>query len=59
MIPPSKRLVNVDGVDADLKVDLRVYSYLRKIQLLAARLYEGQTTNFRTLGGGFAPVAIL
>ena len=59
IIPPSKRLVNVDGVDADLKVDLRVFSYLGKIQLLAARLYEGQTTNFRTLGGGFAPVAIL
>jgi hypothetical protein len=26
------------------------------IQLVAARLYQGQTTNFRTPGGGFAPV---
>jgi hypothetical protein len=59
LIPPSKRLVNVDGVDADLKVDIRVYTYRGKIQLLAARLYEGQTTNFRTLGGGFAPVVVL
>ena len=26
------------------------------LQLFAARLYQGQTTNFRTPGGGFAPV---
>ncbi|MFO1346348.1 MAG: hypothetical protein U1E85_08615 [Rhodocyclaceae bacterium] len=26
------------------------------IQLVVARLYQGQTTNFRTPGGGFAPV---
>ena len=26
------------------------------VQWLAARLYQGQTTNFRTPGGGFAPV---
>jgi hypothetical protein len=24
--------------------------------LLAARIYQGQTTNLRTAGGGFAPV---
>jgi hypothetical protein len=29
------------------------------IQLMAARLYQGQTTNFRTAGGGFAPVYLL
>jgi hypothetical protein len=23
---------------------------------MAARMYQGQTTNFRTPGGGFAPV---
>jgi len=26
------------------------------VQWVAARLYQGQTTNFRTPGGGFAPV---
>jgi hypothetical protein len=26
------------------------------VQLVCARLYQGQTTNFRTPGGGFAPV---
>jgi hypothetical protein len=25
---------------------------------MAARLYQGQTTNFRSAGGGFAPVYI-
>ena len=27
-----------------------------QVLLVAARLYQGQTTNFRTAGGGFAPV---
>jgi len=44
----------IDG--ASLKYDLRCYVYDGKIQLVAARLYQGQTTNFRTPGGGFALV---
>ena len=39
-----------------LKFDLRAYAYDAEVQWLAARLYQGQTTNFRTPGGGFAPV---
>ena len=39
-----------------LKFDLRAYAYNGQVQWLAARLYQGQTTNFRTPGGGFAPV---
>jgi hypothetical protein len=30
--------------------------YDAAVQLITARLYQGQTTNFRTSGGGFAPV---
>jgi hypothetical protein len=30
--------------------------YRGRVQLISARLYQGQTTNFRTPGGGFAPV---
>ncbi|HSD41639.1 MAG TPA: hypothetical protein VLD36_07205 [Burkholderiales bacterium] len=56
--PPSERLVEVDGTESDLKLDLRGYVYQGAIQLLAARLYAGQTTNFRTPGGGFAPVFV-
>jgi hypothetical protein len=38
------------------KVDIRCYVYDGVTQLLAARLYQGQTTNFRTAGGGSSPV---
>ncbi|MBY0578542.1 MAG: hypothetical protein K2P57_05800 [Burkholderiales bacterium] len=41
-----------------MKYDYRNFAYKGRIQLLAARLYQGQTTNFRTTGGGFAPVVI-
>ena len=39
-----------------MKFDLRAYTYGGAVQWVAARLYQGQTTNFRTPGGGFAPV---
>jgi hypothetical protein len=53
---PSERRVRVDGAGNDFKLDIRAYAYAGRIQLVAARLYIGQTTNFRTPGGGFAPV---
>lgn len=40
----------------ELKVDVRNYVYRGEVQFVAARLYQGQTTNFRTPGGGFARV---
>ena len=58
IVMPSKRGMLVDGQETTLKMDLRAYVYAGEIQLLAARLYQGQTTNFRTEGGGFAPVFI-
>ena len=54
----SSRNVAIDGKIESLKADLRCYAYAGQVQLLAARLYRGQTTNFRTPGGGFAPVFI-
>ena len=42
--------------EAPLKADIRCYAYRGQALLYAARLYQGQTTNFRTPGGGFAPV---
>lgn len=56
---PSERLIQVDGTESDLKLDVRAYVYDGMIQLVAARLYTGQTTNFRTQGGGFAPVFVV
>lgn len=56
IVPPSERRVQVDATHQDMKLDLRNYVYDGRVQLVAARLYQGQTTNFRTPGGGFASV---
>jgi hypothetical protein len=57
LVPPSEQDVAHDGGEpAALKYDLRHFVYAGRTQLLSARLYRGQTTNFRTPGGGFAPV---
>lgn len=57
--PPGQRNVQVDGSDNALKFDVRAYVYRGEIQLLAARVYQGQTTNMRTLGGGFSGVFLV
>ena len=60
MAAPGERLVCAEGaVPQPLKYDVRCYVYDGQIQLVAARLYQGQTTNFRTPGGGFAPVCVV
>ncbi len=56
LVPPPTRSVIVDGEVVELKFDLRCYAYAGEVQLTAARLWQGQTTNFRTPGGGFTPV---
>lgn len=53
---PSERMVRIDGQEERRKMDVRLYSYDGRTMLVAARLYQGQATNFRTPGGGFAPV---
>ncbi|MBI3439077.1 MAG: hypothetical protein HY054_10615 [Proteobacteria bacterium] len=54
--PPSERTIRIDGAEVQRKLDVRLYTYDGAPLLAAARLYQGQTTNFRTEGGGFAPV---
>ena len=56
LVPPSSRTLRVGESPVELKLDLRNYVYAGHVQLIAARLWQGQTTNFRTPGGGFAPV---
>jgi len=53
---PGERQVQVEAASTALKYDVRCFVYAGRVQLLAARLYQGQVTNFRTPGGGFAPV---
>ncbi|PKO86601.1 MAG: hypothetical protein CVU18_14080 [Betaproteobacteria bacterium HGW-Betaproteobacteria-12] len=54
--PPSEHPVLVEDESQVMKADIRAYVYQGRVQLFAARLYQGQMTNFRTPGGGFAPV---
>lgn len=56
LVPPSERLLITDGEQHAMKVDIRCFVYRGDIQLLGARMYRGQTTNFRTDGGGLAAV---
>ena len=56
LVPPSERLLVTGHDTVALKLDVRSYAYAGKSVLLAARMYQGQTTNFRTSGGGFAPI---
>lgn len=58
LVPPSQRVVRVDDQSKTLKADVRAYAYAGQVQLFTARLYDGQTTNFRSAGGGFAPVFV-
>ncbi len=56
LVAPGERTVAAQAPPQTLKFDLRDYVYNGEVQWVAARLYQGQTTNFRTPGGGFAPV---
>jgi hypothetical protein len=58
MAAPSMRHAVVENEVVELKADVRCYVYDGVIQFIAARLYRGQTTNFRTPGGGFATVCV-
>jgi hypothetical protein len=55
LVAPGERGMDASQ-DKPLKFDLREYVYDGLVQWSAARLYQGQTTNFRTPGAGFAPV---
>lgn len=56
LVLPGERLIGDRQAPQALKFDLRNYVYNGAVQFVTARLYQGQTTNFRTPGGGFAPV---
>ncbi|MCA9535707.1 MAG: hypothetical protein KC593_18600 [Myxococcales bacterium] len=53
VVPPSERVGREVGA---LKFDVRAFAYAGEVQMVAARLYQGQTTNLRTKGGGLAAV---
>lgn len=59
LVRPSERMIRIDETPQARKMDVRLYTYDGQVLLVAARLYQGQTTNFRTPGGGFAPVFVV
>ena len=62
IVAPGERVIDdphavaAERTTKAMKYDLRAYTYDGAVQWVAARMYQGQTTNFRTPGGGFAPV---
>jgi hypothetical protein len=54
--PPSNVTLEHDGKEEQYKYDLRFFAYKNKIQLAVARVYQGQTTNAQTPGGGIAAI---
>ncbi|RJG03498.1 hypothetical protein [Noviherbaspirillum sedimenti] len=56
LMSPGERVIGPRESPESLKFDIRCYTYGGNVQWTAARMYQGQTTNFRTPGGGFAPV---
>jgi len=52
---PEAAMKTPEGIQA-FKYDLRFYAYQYKVQMVVARLYQGQVTNLRTTYGGFAPI---
>ena len=56
LVAPGGRVIQNEEPVQVLKFDLRDYAYDGRVQWVAARLYQGQTKNFRTPGGSFAPV---
>lgn len=56
VIAPS---VAVSESGQEFKLDLRLFVYRDHLLGVGARMYQGQMTNLRTEGGGFAPVRIV
>ncbi len=59
LVRPSERMIQIDEAPQARKMDVRLYTYEGPVLMVAARLYQGQTTYFRTPGGGFAPVFVI
>ena len=56
VVAPS---VETSASGQEFKMDLRLFVYRDHLLGVGARLYQGQVTNLRTEGGGFAPVRIV
>jgi len=57
-VPAPKITFEDDETSADWKYDLRAYAYGAELQMLVARIYQGQISNFKQAYGGYCPVFV-
>ncbi|MEN0058766.1 MAG: hypothetical protein AAGB31_08020 [Bdellovibrio sp.] len=57
-VPAAEQTFETPEGPQNFKYDLRCYAYQGRVQLILARLYQGQVTNLRTPYGGFATVLL-
>lgn len=55
-LSPGEAKFDLNGESYIFKYDLRAHFYKNKVQMITARLYQGQVTNLQTPLGGFAPI---
>lgn len=56
LISAPELLMSTPDGPQNFKFDLRCYAYRDQLQLVIARVYQGQVTNLKTKWGGFAPI---
>jgi hypothetical protein len=56
LVPASETTIETPDGPQKFKFDLRCYAYRDQLQLVIARVYQGQVTNLKTKWGGFAPI---
>ncbi len=56
LVEPGRRALDDGTRRAEMKYDVRLFTYRGEVLGSFARLYRGQTTNMRTPMGGFAPL---
>jgi hypothetical protein len=55
-VPATEQAFTTPQGEQSFKFDLRCYAYQGRLQLIVARLYQGQVTNLKTPLGGFGCV---
>jgi hypothetical protein len=56
--PAPKITFENDETSAEWKYDLRAYAYGGEVQMIVARIYQGQITNLNKEYGGYCPVFV-
>jgi len=57
-VPAPKITFEDDETSAEWKYDLRAFAYGGEVQMLVARIYQGQITNFNQTYGGYCAIYV-